>query len=160
MATQPQSFDFLETLSISFLLPLFITGIFAFPGFAYRTNKILPLSYYTLKNPDRLELVYRLLGVRYFNYLLLIYWGRKKNRLKYFDGTRRGLSNFIYQSKQSEVGHLAAFVTILIVSMLLLTNGYTILVAMITGINIIGNLYPIILQRHHRVRIEKLVDAK
>ncbi len=153
---QSQDYDILETVSISFLIPLFITGVFAFPGFVFQTNKILPTSYYTIRKPDLLELFYRLLGVRYFNFLLMIYWGRKKNRIKYFDGTRRGLSNFIYQSKQSEFGHAASFIAILGVSIILLFHGYTTLTLMVNIINIVGNLYPVILQRYHRVRIERL----
>lgn len=159
MLSQPQNFDLLDDFVYSLLLTLFITGIFAFPGFAYPTHKLLPESYYRLKNPQRLEYFHKLLGVNYFNLFLMIYWGRKKNRIKYFDGTRKGLTNFVYQSKQSEFGHFISSITILMSSVILLFYGYYSLVVMVTIINIIGNLYPVILQRFHRIRIENIVQS-
>lgn len=155
--SNPNDFSFLEFLVISFLLTLFITGVFAFLGFAYPTSKFLPDDYYKIKNPKRLNQLYKILGVKYFRiFLLLIFWGRNKNRQKYFDGNRKGLLNFIYQAKQSEFGHLSALVSILIVSVYLLVHGYTLLSTVITLLNIIGNLYPVLLQRYHRIRIEKI----
>ena len=95
--------------------------------------------------------------MKYFRVLLLIlFWGRKSNQLKFFNGTKRGLDNFIHQTKQSEFGHLGAFLLITISSVILLVYGYLFLVAMITFINVFGNLYPIVLQRYHRLRIEKI----
>ncbi len=158
--SQPKNFDLLDDTVYSLLLALFITGIFAFPGFEFATNKLLPESYYRLKNSTRLKYFHRLLGVKYFNIFLMIYWGRKKNRKKYFDGTRKGLTNFMYQSKQSEFGHFISCITILLTSVILLFYGYYSLVVMVTIINIIGNVYPVILQRYHRIRIEKLVNHK
>ncbi len=157
IVSDPGSLNMLESTLVAFLLTLFITGVFAFPGFAYPTNILLVSNYYKLKNPDKLIQIYKILGVNYFRiFLLITFWGRNKNRKKYFNGTRKGLQNFIYQSKQSEFGHFGAFVSILVASAVLLAHGYFILVAMITAINIIGNFYPIILQRFHRLRIDKL----
>ena len=158
MHSDPADFTFSESLFIAFLLALYITGVFAFPGFAYPTSRVLPERYYALKNPPKLEWLYDFLGVKYFNVLLLFaYWGRKKNRRKYFDGTRKGFPNFIYQSRQSEFGHLGALVSIGFLSMVLLVKGYIVLFLIMTLINVIGNLYPVILQRYPRIRIEKLL---
>ncbi|WP_394330522.1 hypothetical protein [Psychroflexus sediminis] len=41
---------------------------------------------------------------------MFVFWGKKKNKQKYFDGTKSGLENLDYQTKQSEFGHLAALV--------------------------------------------------
>jgi len=159
MASEPNQFTNIEALIVSFLLTLFITGIFAFIGFAYPSNRILPDSYYEIKNPIVLKHISKILGVKYFQLLLLFaFWGRKKNRKKYFNGTKKGLKNFIFQTKQSEVGHFLAFIVILISSFILLLHGYIFIVIIITLINIIGNVYPIILQRTHRLRIEKLTN--
>ena len=152
-------FSILEIVTISFLLTLFITGIFAFIGFAYPTNRILPESYYKIKNPKLVEYLYKILGLKYFRVILLItFWGKKKNRKKYFNGTKKGLINFIYQTKQSEFGHLGAFFLILICSIILLFNRLYFIVLIMTLLNIIGNVYPIILQRFHRIRIEKITN--
>jgi len=101
--------------------------------------------------------LYKALGVKYFKeFLMLVFWGSKKNRTKYFNGTRDGMQNFIYQTKQSEFGHLCSLIAIDIVSLILLLHGYYLLTVLVIIINIIANLYPIILQRHHRYRILKI----
>ncbi len=146
-----------EVLIISFLLTLFITGVFAFIGFAYPSSRILPDKYYEIRNPQVLNSISTLLGVKYFRFLLLFaFWGRGKNRKKYFNGTKKGLTNFTLQTKQSEFGHVGAFVVTLILSIILLVNGYVFLVLIVTLINVIGNLYPVILQRSHRSRIARI----
>lgn len=157
-ASLPSDYSSLEMFFIAFLLSLFITGVFALPGFAFPTNRIIGLNYYTLKNPESLARLYNVLSVDHFKkMLLIIFWVRRKNRKKYFDGKRTGIDNFLYQSKQSEFGHLGAFVSISILSFVLILKGYTLLFAFITLINIVGNFYPIVLQRYHRLRIEKVV---
>ncbi len=156
--SEPEKYGSSETFILSFLLSLFITGVFAISGFAYKTNKILPKLYYEVRNPEFLNFIYDIMGVRYFRVMLMIaFWGRKKNRLKYFDGTKKGLENFIFQTKQSEFGHLSAFVSIIIISVVLLFHEYYQLVVFLTIFNVIGNFYPIILQRKHRIRIEKII---
>lgn len=159
ISSEPNEYSSFEILIISFLLPLFITGTFAFIGFAYPTSRIMPNSYYKIKKPEFLKLLYKLLGINYFRvFLLLIFWSRKKNRQKYFDGTRRGLNNFIFQTKQSEFGHLGAFIMILLSSIILLAHRYFYLILIVTIFNIVGNIYPIVLQRFHRMRIEKITN--
>lgn len=148
-----------EQIVISFLLNLFITGIFAFTGFAYKTSRILPENYFKIKNPKLLNFIYRIFGIEYFRFILILaFWGRKNNREKYFDGTKRGLQNFIFQTKQSEFGHLGAFIAILISSIVLLFKGYYFLVIIASVFNIAGNFLPVILQRKHRMRIEKVTS--
>lgn len=155
--TEPNVYSAISILIIAFLLTLYITGIFAFTGFAFPTHRVLPKSYYEIKNDNILINLNNMLGVKYFKYLLLLFfWGRKKNRKNYFNGTKNGLQNFIFQTKQSEFGHFGAFVIITITSIFLLAYGYLFLVIVMTLINIIGNGYPIILQRMHRLRIEKI----
>lgn len=150
-----ESFGF--NLLWGFLLNLFVTGVFAMVGFAYPTHKVLPASYYQIKNAESLKKWYNLLGVKYFRIgLMFAFWGHKKNRAKYFNGTKSGIQNFIYQTKQSEIGHLLAFVVLVFLSLLFLINGQWKLSMVVFLINFIGNFYPVILQRHHRIRIDKL----
>lgn len=101
------------------------------------------------------------MGVHHFRLVLLFaFWGKAKNRKKYFDGSRTGISNFIYQTRQSEFGHLISFVSIALISAYLLARQHFLLVLFTAIINIVGNLYPVILQRYHRMRIERLNTAK
>tara|TARA_B100000795_G_scaffold64672_1_gene43771 strand:+ start:2194 stop:2766 length:573 start_codon:yes stop_codon:yes gene_type:complete len=155
--SKPNEYSNIEALLISFLLTLFITGIFAFIGFAYSSSKILPDRYYEIKNPRVLNYTSKVLGIKYFRVLVLFFfWGKKNNQKKYFNGTKKGLHNFIYQTKQSEFGHLGALLLILVLTIYLLAHKYYFLTLIITLINILGNLYPIILQRTHRIRIAKI----
>ena len=157
ISSDPKEYSNNEVLIISFLLTLFITGIFAFIGFAYPSSRILSDSYYEIKSPKVLNSISKVLRIKYFRLLLIFaFWGRKANRKKYFNGTKKGLINFVYQTKQSEFGHLGAFFIIIILSFILLIHGYIFLVIITTLINILGNLYPVILQRSHRMRIEKI----
>ena len=89
---------------------------------------------------------------------MLTYWGKDKNRKKYFNGSRAGLQNFIFQANQSEFGHLMAFSAIFLVTLLLLYKSLFIAAFITTVINIIGNLYPVILQRYHRVRTDLILQ--
>ncbi len=149
--------NWVETIFFAFTLNLFITGIFAFLGFSFPTSKILPNSYYGVKNAKRQAFIYKILGVEYFKVLLLkFFWGKEKNRKNYFNGTKTGINNFELQTRQSEFGHLTAFIVIEIISFYLLTRGYTGIFFISTAINIIGNFYPIILQRNHRIKIQRL----
>ena len=157
ISSDPNEYSNNEVLIISFLLNLFITGVFAFIGFAYPSSRILSDSYYEIKSPKVLNSISKVLGIKYFRLLLLFaFWGRKNNRKKYFNRTKKGLINFVFQTKQSEFGHLGAFVVIIIFSFILLIHGYIFLVIITTLINILGNAYPVILQRSHRMRIEKI----
>jgi len=150
-----------EQIIVSVLLCLYVTGVFAFPGFVYTSNRMLPKTYYTIKNPQILKKVYKIFGVKNFKYLLmLVFWGIKKNRRKYFNGRKDGIDNLIYQSKQSEFGHLGAFVSIFIIGFVILIKGFYLIFIVSGLINIIGNLYPIILQRYHRMRVQKLKQMK
>lgn len=158
LAKKATDFNFPEEFAISFMLNLFITGIFAFPGFAFPTSKVLPNSYYQIKNPKRLTHIYNILGVNYFrNLLLVFYYNKKRHRKNYFNATRRGLSKFVYRTKQSEFGHLGAFLAISVCSVILLCHSFYMFVIICMFINIIGNIYPIVLQRYHRMRVDQLL---
>ncbi len=140
---------------IAFIINLYITGIFAFSGFAFPTQKILPKSYYKINTPKRLKKSYKVLKVNLFRKMLLAtFWKSKKQRSKYFNGTKNGIANLEEQSMKSEFGHLIPFVIICFICIYLFVIKAIILGIFTLLINLIANLYPIILQRHHRMRIE------
>jgi len=136
---------------------LFVAGIFAFSGFAFPTQKILPISYYIIYHPKKLKRLYKLLRVNLFRqFILATLWKSQKQRKKYFNGTENGISNLTEQSMKSEFGHLIPFIIISFVSSYLILIDLVKLSVFTLLINLIGNLYPIILQRHHRMRIQIL----
>ena len=149
--------EFSIKVLLSVLLNLFITGIFAFMGFAYKTNRLLPEDYYRVKNPKLILKLSKLLKLEYFKkFLLIVFWGKRKNRKTYFDGTISGLENFDFQTRQSEFGHLASLIFIQIVVLLMLIKGHYTMVVLTTTINFIANFYPVLLQRNHRIRISRI----
>jgi len=157
--SQSREFLWFTAFLFAFLLNLFATGVFAFVGFGFPTHKVLPKQYYSIKSPSNLKKWCRFLGVSTFRkFLMIAFWGKEKNRLKYFDGTRRGIRNFVYQTKQSEFGHLAALLVITVLCIVLAFHGYELIAVIASVINLIGNLYPILLQRHHRMRLGKLAE--
>lgn len=142
---------------MSWLINLFITGVFAFAGFAFPTQKLLPDSYYYISDPEQLKKWYQVLKVDVFRKLLLAtLWKSKKQRKTYFDGKKLGISNLIKQSMKSEFGHLIPFIIVNLLCVHFLYTGLTALALLSFGINCIGNFYPIILQRHHRMRIQSI----
>lgn len=145
------------SLFIAWVINMFITGIFAFSGFAFPTQRLLPDTYYAIHHPQRLKKIYRTLGVDRFRKLLLAtLWRGKKQRKKYFDGTKAGITHLEEQSTKSEFGHLIPFVVLSLVSIYLIFVDQIQLSIFTLLFNILGNLYPVLLQRHHRMRIQVL----
>lgn len=160
LAVNSNGLTVFESVILAFLLSAFLTGIFAFPGFVFATSKLLPDSYYRIRNPNFLKRMYGFLGLAFFKQILLFaFWGKEKHRKKYFDGRQSGILNLDFQTRQSEFGHLGAFVLIAFVSILLLDKGYTLIFLLTSALNIFGNLYPILLQRVHRIRIQRITST-
>ena len=144
-------------LFVGWIIGLFVTGIFAFLGFAYPTERLMPPEYYNVRKPARLQRICKVLRVDTFRKLLLAtLWRSKKQRQGFYDGSRAGVQNLIAQSKKAEFGHLLPFALIAVISAYLLVTGNVKLSLATMLINIIGNLYPVLLQRHHRMRVSRL----
>lgn len=147
--------NWLSIIFVAWLINMFVTGVFAFSGFAFPTQRILPSRYYKINKPSKLKVFYKVLKVDLFRQALLAtLWKSQKQRKNYFNGRKNGIANLEEQSKKSEFGHLVPFVLIFFLSIYLFSLGLVKLSLSTFFINIIGNLYPVILQRHHRMRIQ------
>jgi len=156
-----QTDSLLIQLLLAWLINMFITGIFAFAGFAFPTQNLLPTSYYKNDDPQKLKRVYKTLKVEVFRkFLLATFWRSKKQREKYFNGNVTDLSTLEVNAKKSEFGHLIPFFLVTLASAYLLFYGKFFLAIFCMFWNILGNLYPIILQRHHRMRIELILKRQ
>jgi hypothetical protein len=152
-----QTDSWLGNLFLAWVINMFITGIFALAGFAHPTHRLLPKRYYEINQPEKLESTYKLLNVALFRKLLLAtLWRNRKQRDQYFDGKRKGLINLIENSQKSEFGHLIPFVILNFIAVYLISVGLINLGIFVFFINVLGNFYPVILQRHHRMRIQRL----
>ncbi len=149
--------SFLLALFLGWLINLYVTGVFALAGFAFPTQKLMPSSYYTISNPNRLKSICQLLKVDVFRRLLLAtLWKNKKQRKGYFNGRREGIEHFTVQSHKSEFGHLIPLIILFFIGIYVWVVNSAVLGITVLIINFIGNFYPILLQRHHRMRIEKI----
>lgn len=159
--TKPVDLSIGVQLLLAALLVLFVTGIFAFVGFAYPTNLLLGNAYYHIKNKARLKKWYQFLHLELFRkFLLVTFWSKEQKRKQFFDGSKTGLTNLNYQTKQAEFGHLAAFVALVIISIFALFKSFFALALSCLILNVLCNLYPVILQRYHRMRLQKIQSVK
>ena len=139
---------------LAFLINLFITGVFAFAGFALPTQKLMPPSYYKIRKARKLKKYFKILKVNLFrNFLLATFWREKNQQKSFFDGTREGIAHMETETRKAEFGHLIPAILISITVIYLIVLGQYLLAAFTLFLNIIGNIYPVILQRHHRMRI-------
>lgn len=143
---------------IGWSLNMFLTGAFAIPGFAWPTQRLLPATYYQVQNPQRTALIYYRLGGDLFRWFLLAtFWRNAAQRERFFNGRADGLDHLSEQSMKAEFGHLIPFI-LLTLAAIYVGVGYAKweLAAWILGFNVLGNFYPVLLQRYHRSRIERM----
>ncbi|WP_296704557.1 hypothetical protein [Algoriphagus sp.] len=147
-----------EILIFSILANLFILGSFALVGFAWPTYTLLPEKYYKIRDPRQLLKFGKKIGVPLFQkFLLLTFWRDQNQRKRYFDGTKSGIRNWIKESKSSEFGHLIPFIILLGLSIWSLLLGFWKIALVNFVLNSVANFYPIVLQRMHRARINKII---
>lgn len=144
-------------LVFALIFNLFITGIFAFAGFALPIEKVMPLNYFKIDDPKKVNFWFKKLkGESFRIFLLKTVWRKKANQKKFFDGTISGLKDFEIQTQKSEFGHLIPFVIISLICVYFVTRGFWWAIFFTMLVNVIFNFYPILLQRHHRARLARL----
>lgn len=155
--SNPAGFGKLNQFVLAVLVNLFVTGIFAFAGFAWPTHRLLPEGYYRIRNHRWVNNVGSAIGLSLFRSLLLAtFWGKSKNRKRFFDGTRSGLAAFDRQTRQAEFGHIGALVAVQAFLVVLGMDGYRWLFLFGTLLNALANFYPVVLQRTHRSQLMRM----
>lgn len=152
---------FWPAVFLAWVINMFITGIFAFAGFALPTHRLLPARYYQISDPAQLKRVYKAFGVdRFRKFLLATLWRSKAQQQKYFNGRPDGLEHLAEQSRKSEFGHLLPFVILTVVGTYMVIFVQPVLGGLCLFINLLGNFYPVVLQRHHRMRLQRIAAIK
>lgn len=154
----PEQFSLAGLIAAAIATNLLATGAVAFMGFALPTSRLLPASYYRVRQADRLKKWYSLMGGQFFRKFLLLTFYRKEKGKKYFNGTREGILAFDHNTRQSEFGHLLALLLISLIAGAFLFYGHIYLFGWIMVFNVFLNFYPIPLQRLHRSRTQKLAE--
>ena len=149
-----QSFPFPFACWLNFIL---LAGV---RTFTETLKSKLTSSYFNEKAWERRGKIYESLGINFYRKLLGgIGWERhvtkKSNPV---EKNTKALINLHYQTKHGELGHLIVLIIVL---------GFNIFVAFKFGVlnslwllilNIILNLYPVLLQRYNRPRIERAIN--
>lgn len=155
--TPVEGYSALHQFFLGLLINLYVTGVFAFLGFVWPTHKLLPVGYYHIRHPEVVKRTGKAIGLSLFRAALMVaFWGKSKNRKRFFDGTRAGLTAFDLQTRQAEFGHLGALIAVEAVLVLLWMDGYETLFLTGTLVNVLGNFYPIVLQRTHRSQLMRM----
>jgi hypothetical protein len=139
--------------ALNFLLMLWVSA------FVEALKSPLTSAYYHEKKWERKGRLYELIGINYFRKLLvLIGWEKVIRRSTPIEKSTAALMNLHHQTKKSELGH---------VIILYVVMGFTIVVAFQFGVlksiwllslNILLNLYPVLLQRYNRPRIQRAIN--
>lgn len=116
-------------------------------------------SYYNEKQWERKGKIYERFGINIFrNLLVLIGWEKIIRKANPIEKNTTALTNLQYQTKKSEFDHLI---------ILFITLGFNVFVAFKFGVakslwllllNVLLHVYPIILQRYNRPRIERALN--
>jgi hypothetical protein len=119
----------------------------------------LTSPYYQEKTWEKKGKIYEYLGINLFRKILVwVGWERLNKKSNPIEKDTQTLLQLHYRTKQSELGHIIIFIIVL---------GFNILVAFKYGfsksmcllaLNILLNLYPILLQRYNRPRIERAIN--
>ncbi|CAM3702687.1 hypothetical protein FSS13T_18890 [Flavobacterium saliperosum S13] len=118
----------------------------------------LKSKYYSEKEWERKGKIYESLGVNGFRKVLVwIGWEKLNKKANPVKKNLKALLHLEYRTRQSELGHLIIF---------FIVTGFTIYVALTFGLlaslwlfilNIVLNLYPIVLQRYNRPRLRRAI---
>ncbi|MFW0716574.1 hypothetical protein [Pedobacter sp. N23S346] len=120
----------------------------------------LTSSYFNEKAWERRGKIYESFGVNFFRKLLVwTGWEKLIRKANPIERNTKALMHLHYQTKQSELGHLI---------LLIIVFGFNVFVALKFGmlkslslliLNILFHLYPILLQRYNRPRIERAINV-
>ena len=115
-------------------------------------------AYYLEKTWEKKGKIYEAFGVNWFRKLLVIIgWEKLNKKANPIEKNLQALVHLEYRTKQSELGHIIIFFIVL---------AFTIYVAITFGIkesvsliilNILLNLYPVLLQRYNRPRLQRAI---
>lgn len=117
-------------------------------------------DYYKEKTWEHKGKIYEKFGINIFRKLLvLVGWEKLNKKANPVKNSLDALIHLEYRTKQAELGHLIIFFIVL---------GFTVYVAIkytfakclwLLFLNILLNLYPVLLQRYNRPRLQRLIKV-
>ena len=150
---------YVKVQNFSFAWALNFTLMACVLTFTETLKSPLTSPYYNEKTWERRGKIYESFGLNFYRKLLVwIGWEKLNKKSNPIEKNIKALTHLHYQTKKSELGHIIIFFIVL---------GFNIFVAFKFGIlksfsllilNILLNLYPILLQRYNRPRIERAIN--
>jgi hypothetical protein len=112
--------------------------------------------YFATRKWEKKGKVYEWVGINLFRqFLVLIGWEKLNKKSNPIEKSATALAHNLLRTKKSELGHLIIFLLVLGVSIaVIIHSGFRSAIWLIF-FNIVFNLYPVLLQRYNRPRIER-----
>jgi len=148
-----------EMQSFAFACSLLILLMVGVRSFTETLKSPLTSSYFKQKPWERRGKIYELLGINFYRKLLVwIGWEKVSQKTKPVKKNTKTLIHLYHETKHDELGHLIILIIVI---------GFNIFVAFKFGVlnslwlfvlKILTNLYPVLLQRYNRPRIERAIN--
>ena len=142
-----QGFLFAWMLNLALMMCVFF--------FTETLKSELSSNYYNEKKWEKKGKIYELLGVNIFRKILVIIgWEKLNKKTNPVEKNSKALIHLEYRTKQSELGHIIIFfiVTVFNTYVAILESLWLLI------LNILLNIYPILLQRYNRPRLKKAIN--
>jgi hypothetical protein len=118
----------------------------------------MPGSYFRLRRLERGGRIYRYVGVRYFKALMTSRTYRRLNPHFNFRPASVTPRDLMKMMQDAEAAHAVVFGLMLLCSAAALVAGSSYAAAWLMVFNIIGNAYPVMLQRYNRGRVDRIFE--
>jgi len=128
-------------------------GFFYFKAFP---NHRINIKYYLKNNFETIKF-YRFVGVELFRKIIINSVFKKLNQRVYLKGRISYLFTFIEETKRSETSHLIGLFIGIILNLIFLFNHKFVAFSFSIIFNLLLNFYPILLQRYHRLKLQKWI---
>lgn len=123
------------------------------------THASLPYRYWRIRVFEDEGRLYSKLGIGVFKKLLVLLGIDVCNLHVRFSGRRSGLRNLSQGLRQAETNHVISLLVLLLTLIYALTRNWYAVAGWLAAVNVIANVYPVMLQRHNRARVEPLLEG-
>ena len=124
------------------------------------THPSLPYWYWRIRVFEDEGCLYSRLGIGAFRKLLVLLGFDVCNWQVRFSGRRSGLRNLSQGMRQAEINHVISFLVLLLTFIYALARNWYAVAGWLAAVNVIANIYPVMLQRHNRARVEPLLEGR
>ncbi|MBC3872666.1 glycosyl-4,4'-diaponeurosporenoate acyltransferase CrtO family protein [Undibacterium flavidum] len=145
--------------SLAFAWALNFLLMFWVSIFTETQTKVLTLHYYRSQPWEKQGKFYEHFGINLFRKLLVVIgWEKLNKKANPIEKSAKALAHNLLRTKKSEFAHLIIFLIVVGMSVMVAINSRPRDALWLIIFNIIFNLYPVLLQRYNRPRIERALQ--